>query len=122
MSQEVLERILGEINSIIFSKKVRKITVAFFDDGVDNKSVQKIARQGGRPWIPKDVSGGGGTNFQKALDWVKEELRDRVSLMVFFTDTYAPMPAKPKYANKFIWVVYDNPTFVPPFGKMINLS
>nr|HPI82126.1 VWA-like domain-containing protein [Candidatus Paceibacterota bacterium] len=122
MSKEVLERILGEINSIIFSKRVNTITVAFFDDGVDEKSVQKIKKHGSRPWIPKNVAGGGGTNFQKALDWVSEELHDRVSLLVFFTDGYAPMPKKPKYTNKFIWVLYDNATFQQPFGKMINLS
>ena len=89
---------------------------------MDQNSVQSITKHGGKPWIPKNVSGGGGTNFQKALDWVKEEYKDRVSLLVFMTDTYAPMPAKPKYSNKFIWVVYDNATFQPPFGKDVNLS
>lgn len=122
MSQEVLEKILGEINGIIFAKRVNKITVAFFDDGVDEKSVQVIKKHGGRPWIPKNVSGGGGTSFVKALEWVHDKLKDRISLCVFFTDTYAPMPPKPPYANKFIWVVYDNPGFDEPFGKQINLS
>lgn len=122
MSQQVLERILGEVNSIIFSKRVKKITVAFFDDGVDEGSVQSITKYSGKPYIPKNVSSGGGTNFQTALDWVKEKYKDRVSLLVFMTDGYAPMPSKPKYHRKFIWVLYDNPTFHQPFGKMINLS
>jgi predicted metal-dependent peptidase len=122
MSHAVLERILGEINEIIFSKRVKKITVAFFDDGVDEKSVQVISRMTGRPWIPKNVAGGGGTNFQKALDWVETKFKNRISLLAFFTDTYAPMPKKPPYANKFIWIAYDNPTFQQPFGKLINLS
>jgi len=76
----------------------------------------------GKPYIPKNVSGGGGTNFQKALDWVHEHLKDRVSLCVFFTDGGAAMPKKPVYWNKFIWVVYDNPGFQHPFGKQINLG
>jgi len=122
MSMESLERILGEINSIIFSKRVKTINIAFFDDGVDEESVQRITRTSGRPWIPKNVKGGGGTDFQKALDWVKEKFRDRISLLVFFTDGYAPMPEKPIYWNKFIWVVYGNPTFKQPFGKLVNLS
>ena len=121
MPRDVLEKILDELNGIIFSKKVKKITVAFFDDGVDEKSVQTIT-YGNRPYIPKDVSGGGGTDFQAALDWVKWKYKDRVSLLVFFTDTGAPMPTKPKYHRKFIWIVYENLSFVPPFGKMINLS
>jgi len=121
MGQEALNKILNEINQIIFSKKVIKIVVAFFDDGVDDKSVQTIKRMG-KPWIPKNVSGGGGTNFQKALDWVKEHLKDRISLCVFMTDGGAPMPKKPSYAHKFIWVLYDNPGFQHPFGKQINLG
>lgn len=121
MGQEALNKILNEINQIIFSKRVNKIVVAFFDDGVDDKSVQTIKRMG-KPYIPKNVKGGGGTNFQKALDWVKEHLKDRVSLCVFFTDGGAPMPKKPSYAQKFIWVLYDNPGFQQPFGKQINVS
>ena len=38
------------------------------------------------------------------------------------TDGYAPMPTKPRYASKFIWIIYDNPGFEKPFGKIINLS
>ena len=122
MSQKTLEKILGEINEIIFAKKVKEIVVGFFDDGVDEKSVQTIKRHGNRPWIPKNVSGGGGTSFQKPLDWIHENLKDRITLCVFFTDGYAPMPTKPRYASKFIWLVYDNPGFEKPFGKVINLS
>jgi predicted metal-dependent peptidase len=121
MGQEALNKILNEINQIIFSKRVNKITIAFFDDGVDDKSVQTIKRMG-KPYIPKNVKGGGGTNFQKALDWVHEHLKDRVSLCVFFTDGGAPMPKKPPYTHKFIWMVYDNPGFQHPFGKQINLG
>lgn len=121
MGQEALNKIINEINQIIFSKRVNKITIAFFDDGVDDKSVQTIKRMG-KPWLPKNIHGGGGTNFQKALDWVHEHLKDRVSLLVFMTDGGAPNPKKPSYAQKFIWVIYENPGWQHPFGKQINLG
>jgi hypothetical protein len=121
MGTEAFEKILNEINQIIFSKRVNKITIAFFDDGVDEGSVQTIKRMG-KPYIPKNVRGGGGTSFQKALDWVHDKLKDRVSLCVFFTDGGAPNPKKPPYAHKFIWIVYDNPGWQHPFGKQINIS
>ena len=76
----------------------------------------------GKPYILKNVRGGGGTSFQKALDWVHDKLKDRVSLCVFFTDGGAPNPKKPPYAHKFIWMVYDNPQWQQPFGKQINIS
>ena len=91
------------------------------DDGVDDASVQIIRKKGSKPWVPKNVSSGGGTNFQKVLDYVKEHMKDRVTLMLFFTDGYAPMPNRPVYANKFIWMVYDNPTFQQPFGKLVTV-
>ena len=121
MGEEALKKILNEINQIIFSRKVNKITILFFDDGVDDKSVQTIKRMG-KPYIPKGVSGGGGTNFQKVLDWVQEHLKDRISLMVFMTDGGAANPKKPPYAHKFIWMIYDNPRWSQPFGKQINLG
>ena len=121
MGEEALKKILNEINQIIFSRKVNKITILFFDDGVDDKSVQTIKRMG-KPYIPKNISGGGGTNFQKVLDWVQEHLKDRISLMVFMTDGGAANPKKPPYAHKFIWMIYDNPRWSQPFGKQINLG
>lgn len=122
MGQKTLEKILNEINQIIFAKKVKKITVAFFDTAVDENSVQVIERHGNRPWIPKDVYGGGGTSFQAPLDWIEKKFKNSITLCTFFTDGYAPMPKKPPYASKFIWLVYDNPGFEKPFGKLINLE
>jgi predicted metal-dependent peptidase len=121
MGAKALQDILNEINQIIFSKRVNKVTIIFFDDGVDDKSVQTIKRMG-KPYIPKNVSGGGGTSFQKPLDWIKEHLNDRVSLCVFFTDGGAANPKKPPYAHKFIWVVYDDPGYKQPFGRQVNLG
>jgi predicted metal-dependent peptidase len=65
---------------------------------------------------------GGGTNFQAPLDYLKSEYHDAVNLVVFLTDGVAPMPKKPKYAHKFIWLVYDDPKFVAPFGKLIKVT
>ena len=120
-TQGMLENFITEINGIIFSKRVNEIVILFFDDGVDVNSVQTLKKQT-RPFIPKNISGGGGTNFQKPLDYIKDKFKNRVSLCVFITDGEAPMPSKPPYANKFIWLVFDNFSFEEPFGKAIKIK
>jgi len=123
---KTVKKILDEINGIIFSKKGKEVIVAFFDDGVDEKSVQTIKIKSTNPlWLPKDseVPAGGGTSFKKALNWVKEKYHDKVALMIFATDGMPNdgMPDKPKYYRNFIWMVYDNPNFEQPFGQLISL-
>ena len=115
------ERIIGEVNDIIFSKKIKEITIIFFDDGVDPGSVQ-VVKRGTKVWKPKNIKGGGGTNFQKPLDWIKSNYKDAISLCIFLTDGYASNPATPKYSKKFIWVIYDNFEWKSPFGRVIKTS
>jgi predicted metal-dependent peptidase len=121
VDSEMLQNMINEINGIIFSKRIKEIVVIFFDDGVDENSVQYI-KVGNAPFVPKKISGGGGTNFQKPLDWIKEKLKDKVNLCVFLTDGFADAPRKPIYANKFIWLIYNNFSFNEPFGKCIKIK
>ena len=120
-SVTAFERAVSEINHIIFARKIKEIIVIFFDDGVDPGSIQKIKR-GTKVWKPKAPKAGGGTNFQKPLDWIRSTYNDAINLCIFLTDGYADMPATPKYSKKFIWVVYDNDGFKAPFGKLINVA
>jgi len=121
VNKEMLENMINEINGIIYSRKVKTITVLFFDDGVDEKSVQTL-NKGTSPFLPKNVKGGGGTDFQKPLDWIKNKLQDKISLCVFLTDGQASNPVKPRYWNKFIWIIYNNFSFEEPFGKAIKIK
>jgi predicted metal-dependent peptidase len=121
MSDKTLQKIINEVNALIFTKKVKKITLLPFDGGVDENAIQTITRTG-KAVIKQYRGPGGGTNFQAPLDWVHENLKDAVSLLVFFTDGFAPMPKKPPYFSKFIWMVYDDPNFKQPFGQLVTLS
>ncbi len=112
------DRCISEIQNIIYAKKIKEIVVIFFDDGVDPGSIQKVKR-GQKVFKPKITKGGGGTNFQSPLDWIKSEYNDHVNLCIFLTDGFASMPRTPSYHRKFIWVVYDNDGFNAPFGKAI---
>jgi len=122
MGNAVLNKIIGEINGIIFSKKAAQLTLAYFDDDVFGKYVQTIGK-GGKFFLPKTFPAGRGTSFSRPLEWIKAKFKDKVELVIFFTDGYAEMPPKPRYGDKrFIWVVYNNPDFKHPFGRQINIK
>ena len=120
-SGNTFERIISEVTHIIYARKIKEITIIFFDDGVDPGSVQLIKR-GTRVWKPKNIKGGGGTDFQKPLDWIKSHYKDAINLCIFLTDGYASNPATPTYHNKFIWIIYDNESWAAPFGKVIKTT
>ena len=121
MSQKTIEKIINEVNALIFAKKVKKITLLPFDGGVDESNILTITRSG-KAFIKEYRGPGGGTDFQAPIDWVHEKLNDSISLMVLFTDGIAPMPKKPSYHDKFIWMVYDDDKFHQPFGQLVKLE
>jgi predicted metal-dependent peptidase len=118
MSKEFIQRITDEITTIIFSKKVQEIIVIPFDDGVHEDKIQHISKL----VKPSITLTQGGTDFQKPLNWIKTNLKDRVNLCVFFTDGGASLPVRPKYAKKFIWIVYDNFGFECSWGRVIKCA
>ena len=121
VSDQELARLLGEINGIIFSKKVAKITVIYFSGSVDEKNVQLITKMNA-PIIPPPDPNRGGTDFQAALDWIKDKFKNNVKLCIFLTDGGDSIPVRPPYAHNFIWVIIANPGFTSPWGKKILLK
>lgn len=116
-----IDRVLSEVNNIIFQNKIKEIHIIFFDDGVDPGS-NLIIRMGQRVLKPvnlEKIRCGGGTNFQKPFDWIHNELNDNIQLCIFLTDGEASNPKTPPYHRNVIWVVYDNETWNAPFGKQI---
>jgi len=122
-NKTIFDRVISEITHIILARKIKEVYVIFFDGRVDPNATQIIKR--GKKVFKPDLSKaslGGGTNFQSPLDYLKSEYHDAVNLVIFLTDGAAGMPKKPKYAHKFIWIVYDDPDWKAPFGKLIKVT
>lgn len=126
MEKHLLQQIIDEINAILRLQTAEEIIVLWFDSEVKPPQVLK---RGQKAWAPA-VVGGGGTNFQTALDFIKTKYKDDLSVCLFFTDGYEHTPKKPSYYDKFIWIVYDNPMWPnsphtgdnPAFGKVIHVT
>ncbi|MEQ1593111.1 MAG: VWA-like domain-containing protein [Thiobacillaceae bacterium] len=74
------------------------------------------------PWdamdLPKDVEGGGGTDFRPVFDWVELENRSP-NLLVYFTDAEGDFP---RFAPSYpvIWLVKGKG--VVPWGERVQLN
>lgn len=68
---------------------------------------------------PREVVGGGGTDFAPVIKWL-EESELEPSALLYFTDgfchSYGECPAYP-----VMWVV-NNPGFTPPFGEVLYFN
>lgn len=62
--------------------------------------------------------GGGGTNFDAPLAYVKEHSPE---LAIIFTDGYAPMP-NIDITTPVLWIVYNYPDFKTDIGTVIHFS
>ena len=58
--------------------------------------------------IPEKISGGGGTDFNPALEFCNENHRD-ANLFIYFTDGYASVPSvKLSNRTKLLWLLFKN--------------
>jgi len=74
------------------------------------------------PWdamqLPKDIEGGGGTDFRPVFDWVETENRSP-SLLVYFTDGEGDFPkVPPNYP--VVWLVKGKGAV--PWGERVQLN
>jgi predicted metal-dependent peptidase len=83
--------------------------------------VQKVYPYQGRQ--PKQVEGGGGTDFNPVFDWLRRENRQRFDGCIYLTDGYANTPyVRPPC--RLLWVVTADGLIGDnlPWGKRIRIS
>jgi hypothetical protein len=118
MSVEAIELILSEVKGIITAKKIKNTTIVYFDDGIQDTDTIKGTK---KVFDMRKAKGGGGTSFVEPLRYMEEQYKKgKMQLGVFMTDGYANLNlSTPKFKKEFVWVILDNPLFVPPFGNLV---
>ncbi len=70
---------------------------------------------------PKSVTGGGGTDFEPAMQWLRTERTRRFDACIYLTDGCAPAPAT-KPPCPLMWVVVGGGTTEHlPFGRAVSI-
>lgn len=115
---DILDSIATEATYIGNNIKIKTTYYVTFDDGITG--VQKLGIKS-KPSF--DFKGAGGTNFSKAFNWVDKNIKDpKKSIVIMFTDGDAPIPSKPSWDKKLIWVIYNNENFKAGYGKILNID
>ncbi len=102
---------IAEMNYIISELKPKKVTVAEFDTKLyPAEELEEYAEL-------QDITqyGGGGTNITQVLDDINERQCD---VAIVFTDGFFREYVPDNWDAELIWVIYDNPDFTYPVGKL----
>jgi len=109
---------VNEVKGMAAAKKLKEFEIVYFDHGI--QFVEKLSEAQAAVYKPKIV-GGGGTSFLEPLEYMEKiNKKGELDLAVFMTDGYANLNLPvPKFKNKFIWMILDNPSFKAPFGNKV---
>ena len=116
VSEDDMARFIAEINALKGTLTVRTTLLA---------CDSALAPQGpwiAEPWeplvLPRQLAGGGGTDFTPVFDWVEREGR-RPDALVYFTDADGRFPAQPP-EYPVLWLVKGRAGV--PWGRRIALT
>lgn len=114
ITKQQFNQFISEVASIFRFLKPKELEVIQFDYGI--KSIDKVKNLDNLKTI--NFTGGGGTDVKEVI----ERFIDKPSkALVIITDGYLSTDL-PRPNHPVIWVVFDNPNFVAPFGQCIHFE
>ena len=114
VSEEEFTDTLAEVKGIFHQLQPKKTTLVQFDHEI--KGATPIDRFG--DLLRVKFTGGGGTRIDPVMRWIT---KNNPTIAVIFTDGFFHTPTiKPK--SQVIWIIYGNPSFTVPFGKIIHYN
>ena len=127
MMGDPIKKCLREINSLAIDLKVERVWLVQGDYSIT--SVDEITPKNRRSAekqldvVFSNMRGFGGTSFDNMFAWVDAEYVDKLKkkpqCVIIMTDGGDRIPRKPKWADKLIWFIADNPKFYVPYGKIV---
>jgi predicted metal-dependent peptidase len=104
---------VSETAAVMRMMKPRQIMFGQFDTEI--KSVDRIQSLADMSKI--SFTGRGGTCIEPVIEWANTH---KPQLLMVFTDGYFNWSDEIKTQVPVIWLIYNNPNFTAPFGKVIH--
>lgn len=119
MSDDNVATILTEIKGIVESRQIQTTTIVYFHSEIEK--VVTLQEPGAVAAYQGHKVKTGGTDFFPPLAYMTDLYKKgKLELGVFLTDGYADLNlTKPRFINEFVWVILDNPAFIPPWGSKV---
>ena len=115
IGDEELAQFAAEVNAIIAEWEPEWVDVVYCDAGVAS-----VERFGPDDWpVTLHASGGGGTSFRPAFDWVEREQLDP-ACFIYFTDLYGDFPDDPP-DYPVLWLTTTK-GMTAPFGETVEME
>lgn len=107
-------RYISEVGGVMKQLKPKRLTLGTFDtdvrDVTDIKGIGQLAKT--------TFTGRGGTDIHPVLEWA---VANTPKALVVFTDGHFHFRHDfPKPKCPIMWLINDNPTFDPPFGRVVH--
>lgn len=102
-----------EVASIFRMMKPDKITLIQFDTQLQHVNEVRSINE----LLSLQFTGRGGTYIEPVMQWAQEKTPQ---LLMVFSDGEFSMPAAKPKSSEVLWLIHNNASFTPPFGKTIH--
>jgi len=116
VTDEEFDRIIGEVGGVIKHTKPEKLTMLTFDRCIQTENEVRTLAELSR----LKFKGRGGTSIAPVMEWA---IAHNPKVLVVFSDGgFYFMEGTPKPKCPILWLIYNNPGFKAPYGKVIHFD
>ena len=115
VSQKDFNQFISEVSSVMKVLKPKTLHLMQFDHILQSSDIIKNLRE----LSQVEFKGHGGTNPSVALE---EFIQSKSEALIMLTDGCFYTENLPKPRKPVLWVIFDNPHFEAPYGKVIHIS
>ena len=115
VTDKIFNMSCSEIHGVMRMLNPKEIGVYPFDHELQGSFVVRSLRD----ILKLPFTGGGGTRPQVAID---EFMRNKAKALIILTDGYFSKRPLIDPKRPVIWIIYDNPNFTAPFGKVVHIN
>lgn len=115
ITADQFNQFVSEVHGVLKMLNPSEIGVYQFDHALQGSNIVRNVRD----IIKLPFKGGGGTSPQCAIE---EFIKNKAQALIVLTDGYFNGRRLTDPKRPVVWVIYDNESFIPPFGKAVHIK
>jgi predicted metal-dependent peptidase len=115
ITADQFNQFVSEVHGVLKMLNPSEIGVYQFDHALQGSNIVRNVRD----IIKLPFKGGGGTSPECAIE---EFIKNKAQALIVLTDGYFNCRRLTDPKRPVVWVIYDNESFIPPFGKAVHIK